>query len=55
MTTERFLEVLNEEMDKMIKDQGLILDEKFRVVMRKRLLDEIRLANAGEHGVIAVA
>ena len=40
MTTEKFLEVLGEEMDKMMKDQGLILDEKFRDVMHARLILE---------------
>lgn len=40
MSTERFLEILDEEMDKMVKDQGLILDEKFRDIMHARLMLE---------------
>jgi len=40
MTTERFLQILHEEMDNMVKDQGLILEEKFKDVMAARLMLE---------------
>jgi hypothetical protein len=40
MSTERFLEILDEEMDKMVRDQGLILTEKFRDAMHARLMLE---------------
>lgn len=45
LTRSRFLEVMQEEIDKMVEEEGLILKEKFPRVMRKRLDREIKEAN----------
>ncbi len=47
MITERFLEILDEEMDKMVKDQGLILNGKFRDAMAARLMLEEEKSKPG--------
>ena len=41
ITVEYFLQVMQEEIDKMVEDEGLILKSKFPVTMKVRLQQEI--------------
>ena len=50
MTIDYFLQLMQEEIDKMVEDEGLILKSKFPVVMKKRLQQEIAGARVAQSG-----
>lgn len=50
MTVDHFLQVMQEEIDQMVEDEGLILKSKFPVAVRVRLQQKIRDARVAQPG-----
>lgn len=50
MTVDHFLQVVQEEVDQMVEDEGLILKHKFPVALRVRLQQKIRDARVAQSG-----
>jgi hypothetical protein len=51
ISEQHFLSILKEEMDKMIKAEGLILEDKFYQAMDIRLTKEVTRALARKSGI----
>jgi hypothetical protein len=54
LTRGRFLEILQEEIDKMVEAEGLILRSEFPRVMEVRLQKEITKALARNTGLVDI-